>query len=320
MNNKLWYDCFIQALYEKYPKRSRLILALKDLLFIEREAVYRRLRKDVLFSIDEIVKIASEWHISLDKITGINSGKVPFLMQPINYINPSEEELKFLRQIIDSLNYFKNFPETEFMDICNKLPRQLLAGYKYLNQFYLFKWNYQYGEKKNVTPYSQTIVSEEKAKLDVDYYQAIKQVPNSNFILDRMIFDYLINDILYFHSIRLVSDKDKEFIKNDLYDLLDYMLEVADKGYYPETKSKVNLYISQINVDTNYSYTFTPSANICFVHAFGKYEIYTFEPEMVGNFKTWMQLKKRTSIPISEVDERSRIDFFTKQMQLVDKL
>jgi len=320
MNNEVWYDNFIQALYEKYPRRSHLILALKELLIIEREAVYRRLRKDVLFSIHEIVKIASEWHISLDKFTSINSGQIPFLMQQINYIEPSEQELKFLREIVQALHYFKDFPETEFMDICNKLPRQLLAGYKYLNQFCLFKWNYQYGDKKKVVPFSQTIVSAEKIKLDKEFYQAIKLIPNSNFILARMIFDDLINDILYFHSIRLVADEDKELIKNDLYSLLNYMLDVADKGYYPETQNKVNLYISQLSIDANYSYTFTPKANICFIHAFEKFEVHTHEPEMVENFRVWMQLKKRTSIQISEVDERSRIEFFAKQRLLVDRL
>jgi len=34
----------------------------------------------------------------------------------------------------------------------------------------------------------------------------------------------------------------------------------------------------------------------------------------------WMQLKKRTSIQISEVDVKSRIEFFTAQRQLVESL
>jgi hypothetical protein len=238
----------------------------------------------------------------------------------MDYINLSDEEVVFLRQIIHSINYFKDFPNTEFMDICNKLPRQLLAGYKYLNQFYLFKWVYQFGDEREVIPFSKIIVSPEKIKVTEEYYQAIKQVPNSNFIWDRMIFQYLIADIQYFHSIMLITDEEKELLKKELFDLLNYMLEVANKGYYPETQNKVNLYISEINVDTNYSYVYTPEGNICFVHVFEKHEIYTFNSEMVANFRTWMQLKKRTSIQISEVDERSRIEFFITQKQLVEKL
>ena len=320
MVNVVWYDRFIETLYEKYPKRPQLIEALMELLFIEREAAYRRLRKDVAFSVHEIIKIASAWNISLDEIIGVHSGNVSFQMRRMNYLDPSEEELSFLQQVLDGIVYLKDFSDAEFMDICNKLPRQLLAGFEHLNQFHLFKWKYQYGNEKEVIPFSEITISEEQRQLTGEYYQAIKQVPNTSFIWDRMIFEYLINDIRYFCSIYLITNEEKALIKKDLKALLNYLLEVANKGYYPETQNKVNLYISQLNIDTNYNYVFTPEANICFVHVFEKYEIYTFDPEMVANFKTWMQLKKRTSTQISEVDEKSRIEFFTKQRQLVDEL
>ena len=318
--NEVWYDNFMQTLYEKYPKRSQLLRALMDILHQERETVYRRLRQDVNFSIHEIANIASAWNISLDKMIGINTGEVSFQMRKMNYIDPSEEESLFLQKVIQGINYMGNFPEAELMDICNKLPRQLIAGFDFLNQYYLFKWMYQYGNENEVVPFSQTIVSNEKSQLTADYYKAIKQVPTSNFILDRFIFEYLINDILYFHSIYLITDDEKALIKKDLNALLDYMFEVAYKGCYPETQNKVNLYISQISIDTNYSYVFAPDANICFIHVFEKFEIYTFNQEMVKNFINWMQLKKRTSVQISEVDEKSRIEFFTRQRQLLDKL
>ena len=320
MEDVTWYDIFVENLYKKYPKKTHLVQALINLLGIEREAVYRRLRKEVMFSIAEVVKISSAWNISLDEIIGINPGQVFFQMRQMNYLIPQEEEINFLRYVIKSIDALKDSPDTEFMDICNKLPRQLVAGYEYLNQFLLFKWTYQYSTDNEVIPFSKIIISEEKRQLTKEYYQAIKQVPNTSFIWDRRVFEYLVNDIQYFCSIYLITKEEKELIKKDLLDLLDYMLEVANKGRYPETQNKVTLYLSQINVDTTYSYTFTTEANICYIHVFEKYELYSFHSEMVANFKTWMQLKKRTSIQISEVDERSRIEFFTQQRQLVERL
>ena len=320
MKNGVWYDCFLETLFAKFPKKTLLVEALMDLLHIEREAVYRRLRNRVLFSIHEIVKISSTWNISLDEITGNSTGKISFLMQPIDYVVPSKHELKFLQDIVESINNLRDCNDTEFMDICNKLPRQLIAGYSYLNQFQLFKWMYHYGNEKKPVPFGQVIISEEKLQLTADYYKAIKTVPQTNFIFDRMIFENLVRDIRYFHSIKMITDKEKELIKKDLFALLDYLLDVAIHGCYPETKNKVNLYISDINVDTNYSYTQTNQLSICFVHVFGKFEIYSLDTEMVENFKTWMRLKKRSSIQISEVDNKSRIDFFAKQHQLVDML
>ena len=321
-NSVTWYDMLIKTLDEKYPKRSELIQALVDLLCIEREAVYRRLRKDVSFSIYEIVKISSTWNISLDKITGLNSGQVPFFMQPMNYIEPSKQESKFLRHVIQSISFLKNFPDTEFMDVSNKLPRKLLAGYKYLDQFYLFKWKYLYSHEKKPLMFSQVIVSEEKRQLTAEYYKAIKNVPKSTFILDHHLFDYLVRDVQYFNSIQMINDDERELIKKDLYDLLDYLQEIATHACYPETQNKVNIFISQLNIDTNYSYTYTHKnhVNICFIHVFDKFEVHTFESEMVSNFIKWMQLRKRTSINITGVDEKSRIEYFTRQRKLVETL
>jgi hypothetical protein len=320
IENNVWYDIFLDTLNKKYPKKQDLLQALMDLLFIEREAVYRRLRRDVIFTAYEIAKIAIEWNISLDTLIGIDSGQVPFQMRQINYLDPSVDEMKFLWTVVQGIHLIKNYPDTEFMDIGNKLPRQILAGYDYLNQFYLFKWQYQYYNDKEVLPFSQAVNSEAKTKLTTEYYQAIKTVPSSNFIWDRRLFESLVSDIRYFVSINMITEEEKHLIKKDLNDLLDYLFTVASEGCYPETKNSVTIYISELNIDTNYSYTFSREANICFVHVFEKYELYTFEPKMVLLFKDWMQAKKKSSIQISVVDERSRIEYFTKQRQIVDEL
>ena len=315
-----WYDFFIEALHHKYPKKSQLTQELVDLLYIEREAVYRRLRKDVLFPVDEIVKIASEWNISLDEIIGISTGQISFQMRKMNYLDPSDDETRFLRQIIRSIGYFKDFPNTEFMDICNKFPRQIFSGYEYLNKFNMFKWIYQYGNEDEVVPFAKIELSPERLQLTADYYQAIKKVPNTFFIWDRMLFDNFVSDIKYFNAVQMITKEEKDLIRKDLFALLDYMQEVASKGFFPETHNKVTIYISQLSINTNYSYVLTPEANICFVSVFEKYDIYTFDSEMIKHFRLWMQQKKRSSIQISEVDERNRIEYFTRQRQLISTL
>ena len=50
---------------------------------------------------------------------------------------------------------------------------------------------------------------------------------------------------------------------------------------------------------------YTNQINACFIHVFGKFEIYTCNVETVKSFITWMQLKKRTSIHISGMDEKA---------------
>jgi hypothetical protein len=318
--NCVWNDNFIESLQTKFQNKTALIKALIELLDIEREAVYRRIRKEVVFPAHEIVKIASEWNISLDELTGANSEIVPFHLKHINFMDPSDEEYDYLMQMVENFRKLRLYPNAELMNVNNKIPRQLVSGYKNLTKFFYLSWAYHVGMDEDVAPFSKVILSDKVTTITTEFQKACKLVPTTNYILDNNIFYYLTKNIHYFHSINLITDKDTELIRKDLHNLLDYMLEVAHKGCYPETQNKVNLYISMLNIDTNYAYAFSPEVTFCMVNAFGKNEIFTYNPEMVANFMSWMQLKKKTSIQISEVDERSRIEYFMKQKQWIETL
>ena len=317
-DNNLWYDSFIETLFKKYPKKSQLTEKLMDLLSIEREAVYRRLRKDITFPIHELTKIASVWNISLDEIIGIKSGRIIFKTQLLDYLDPSNEDLSDIQKLY--LNKFKNIPDMEYLEVSNKLPRTLTSGFLHLDKYQLLKWTHQYTNKEKVLPFSQILYPEKLTEWLSSYHTTVKNVANTSFIWDFMLFDYLVCGIRYFHSIYLITDEEKELIKKDLYDFLNYMSEVVTKGCWPETSNEVSLYISHINIDTNYSYYYSNELKKCSVHVFAKNEIHTNDPIMVENFRNWMQLKKKSAILISKSNEKSRIEFFMKQRKLIDTL
>jgi len=319
--NDNWYDYFVESLYKGVSKRSQLVEELMDLLCLEREAVYRRLRKEVLFPINEIVKIAATWNLSLDEMIGLHQGAVSFMMKTINYLDPSEEEMVEIKKRVQRLEHIQTSCDVECMEVCNKLPRSLTAEFIALHKFDVFRWAYQYSGNVETNPsYSQITYSEQFLQELTEYARVIKHVTNMYYLWDHNLFYYLVNDIHYFHSILLVTDEEKKLLKKELHALLDYLLEVATKGYFPETNKKVTICISKVNIDTNYSYFYTEELRLCRVHVFGKYDIFSYNAEMVNNFKHWMQMKKRTSIQISEVDERGRIEFFMKQRELVNSL
>ena len=66
MKNDLLYENLVAAIKEKIPGRGKLTNQLADLLMLEKEAVYRRLRGDVPFTIFEIaISWIFRWIISL---------------------------------------------------------------------------------------------------------------------------------------------------------------------------------------------------------------------------------------------------------------
>jgi len=320
MDENTWYDAFLELLHEKFPKSSHLTSEVMNLLCLEREAAYRRLRKDVSFTVNELAKIATTWNISLDEIIGVNSGKVPFQMLPFNYINPSPKEFAGLQKRVRALDHFQLETFSEYMEVCSRFPRPLTIGFNALYRLLIFYWAYQYHNDDSHKLFS-TVTYSNDIKTEFDRYKKnMTHVKNTSFILDEMVFETYVNTIKYFNTILAITDEEKELLKQELYELLDYMIIIANKGYYPETQNKVNIYISQITIDTNYSYYYSNKLKVCRINAFGKYDINSFDSNMVENFRTWMNLKKRSSFQISEVNERKRIEYFSEQKRIVDSL
>lgn len=67
MSKDLIHEKFVGAIREKIPHKATLTNTLVDLLRLEKEAVYRRMRGDVAFSFAEIAlishKLGSRWII-----------------------------------------------------------------------------------------------------------------------------------------------------------------------------------------------------------------------------------------------------------------
>ncbi|MDR1699132.1 MAG: hypothetical protein LBR75_04850 [Prevotellaceae bacterium] len=319
MNDK-WYNIFIETLRKIYPKNKELTDALMNLLCLEREAVYRRLRKDVAFTATEIVQIVTAWHISFDDIVEKHPNGISFKGYLLDYLNPSAEDSDMMQTTVLMLEHIKKFPDLEYLEISNKIPRILYTGYPHLNRFSLLKWRYQYADEKTIT-FDQSVYLPEIAKHSLEYHESAKKLSNVNFVWDNKLFETLVSDILYFHSIYLITDAEKAMIKKELLDLLNYLSEIAIKGSWPENNNKVNLYISQLNIDTNYNYFYySGKVQLCCVQIFGKNELYSTNSAVLGDFRTWMQSKKKSSVLISAANEKSRIEFFIRQRALVNTL
>jgi hypothetical protein len=319
MVNNAWYDALLQVLSEKYPKKNQLVEALMELLFLEREAVYRRLRKDVLFTVSEVIQIARTWNISVDDILGLQSNEFRLKVQLTDYLSPSEEDLKLMKGIVQYFETIKKYPDLEYMEIGNKLPRMLIIGFPLANRMSLLRWSYYAGMPPK--PLSEVNYTTKVSEYAATYNRLVRTVPQISFVVDSRAMNYLVEDIRYFHSIALITDEEKEALKKELYSIIDYGLEMCCKGSWPETGNKVDLYISQLNIDTSYNYYYYNGAmQLCSVHVFGRSEMYTDDKIMMEKVRTMMHAKKQSSILISGVNEQGRLAYFNEQRKIVDSL
>jgi hypothetical protein len=321
MKNDMWYDLFLKTLYGRHPKRAQLTEALVDLLSLEREAVYRRLRKDVIFSIYEVVKIAGAWNISLDNIINMSTdGNYPLQMKLLKYVNPSKADYETIAYFVELLNSAGEAPESEYMEISNTLPNSLFSGFSQLAKFYTFKWLYNYGDEENTCTFGQITPNEKMRQLELAHHKGIKRIANVHYIWDKKIIVHLVDDIKYFASIYQITPEEIQRLKEEIHTFLDYMEDVTTKGYFPETNNNVNLYISQTNVDTGYAYYSSDVKKISMVRTFIRNIASSKDEKMFEKLKNWIHKKRRSSIQISGVAEKQRIDFFMEQRKITNTL
>ena len=320
MNNNIWYDYFLKTLSDKFPKKSQLTEALMDLLLIEREAVYRRLRKEVIFSVYDMAKIAGAWNISIDSIFGVVSDKSHlFQLNLLPYNDLSLEEMEALKKYFHFLKALTLLHDSEYIEITNTIPQSLLDNHPVLSKFFTFKWMYQYGNEKNIPPFNQFVLPEKTINLEKTYYKYIKQIKHLSYTWDNLIIQYLVNDILYFKSIYLLSEEDVQILKQEISMFLSSIELISIQGEFADTHNKVDFYIS-INIDTNYCYYSSSAIKACGIGVFIKSVAISQNEYICENFEKWILNQKKISIPISQVNERQRIEFFKQQSRLLEQL
>lgn len=96
------YESFLTELRKKIPQGAKLTNTLVDMLYIEREAVYRRLRGEVPFTFVEVMTVAKELGISLDNLTETDTCKSrPFQLKLVEYANPLDADFRMMQDFVE---------------------------------------------------------------------------------------------------------------------------------------------------------------------------------------------------------------------------
>lgn len=123
MSKDLIHEKLVGAIREKIPHKATLINALVDLLCLEKEAVYRRMRGDVAFSFAEIATISNKWGISLDNLLGAHSAKSrPYQLSLVEYVDPIEDDYRMWGLYNERLREAREDPASCNVECMNVLP------------------------------------------------------------------------------------------------------------------------------------------------------------------------------------------------------
>ena len=320
MKNGFLFKNLIETLQDRIPQRGKLADVLTELLGIEKEAVYRRLRGSVPFSFQELHTIAVYFSFSLDSIAD-NISLVTRQMTVLlaDFLDPQEIDYRKLEDFAASIQRLKEDPDSEAGAIGSIIPSSLCVSYEHIYKFYLFKCSHQFGNTQKIKSYAETIVPERLKQINREFVENMHTTPKLIFILDRRFIRSFVNDIRFFFDIRLISREDLLLLKEDLYLLINSLEKYAVNGHF-DSGGKVDIFLANVHIETSYNYIDSNKYKLTTIRAFTYSDSYSFDEVVFQNMKNWLNFLKRTSTLITEGNVAERIRFFERQRKIVDSL
>lgn len=315
------YDIFIEEIKKKFPGKNQIASELAAILFLEKEAIYRRLRGEVPFTFAEIVDISLHLSISLDEIVSQDISVIPwrsFLLCCVDFIEPKERDYEVIQKQTDYIGVIVQDSESEICWMADVITLPVVSIYEQLYNFYLFKWNYQFKNSDTVKKFGEIKSTDRLRNISIEKFKRIRQFKNTILIFNDDTFIELINDICYFVSACLITKEEALKLKNDLHLLINELEVLAAKGV-ADTGKNVEIYISPLRCDLSCAYFRSKNHQLTLIRSLTINGGYSTDKHILKETKNLTSSLMRTATLISETGAVERIKFFEKQRMYLEK-
>jgi len=316
----LFYQGFLSAIRNKIRHKATLVNTVTDLLGIDKDAVYRRLRGEVSFSFSEMAIIARSVGISLDAIAGIeNEQSKPTKMNFSRQVNPTELDYEMFEGHVNLLKSIKDEPDTKIMEAGIIFSHYLYHDYEHITRFLLYRWNYS-SSFGNAVPFHEITIPERLRILQIETCKYARHIKSTHYVFDSMMFQRFVLNIQYLEKVRFLKKEDVALIKNDLKSFIDDLEKIAVKGKHEETGNEVSIFISDIHVDTNYSCLKCNNMQLTLFKTFILNAVVSLDDKVYHETSSWIRSLQRLSTLISVSGEKVRANFFDTQRKIIETL
>lgn len=313
-------DELITTILANIPNGENPTTYIADILNIEREYVYRRLRGETNFTIDEIALLALKLGFSVDNIVGLK--KQDTALFDLDFLIINELEDVYLRKIEKNIEIVRNVNNSKSSNIRwagNTIPFAIFNYHPALTRFDFYKWVYQTANTKQYYYFSDFQFSNElTTKLGAYTFNA-KAPSHTTFILDNNFALSTIRSIEYFQVRGLISNSEIQELKKELLEIIGNLEFGATNGVL-KSAGKIDIYISSVNLNSTYTHIEYDD------HCLSQFIVYTVNI-LNSNNKTicdiqkgWIESMKKYSTHITQCNEIERFRYFDKQREIINKL
>jgi len=305
------------------PKSVKPFKYLMDTLDIGRESTYRRIRGNIPFTFEEIVKLSSKLNFSIDEIIEKN-------IKNNKEISDSQQRIQYSPEgffYTCHLNYYKilqtivNAEEFEISISLNRLFSFFVVNFDNLFKFYYYIWLHRFSDSSFNLRYSDIQIPTHIVSIQEKIIDKASLIKNVTFIFDRNILQKLISDLQYYFIRKLITEEELQEIKNDITDFIDYIEKnIQVGGVAEETSSNNHYYLSLLNIDMNSVYGKIDGNIVSKFWSYADTSQALGKNDLIASHNNWIHSLKRSSILISQSNEIAQASFLYQQRKNIEMI
>ena len=315
-----YYKGFVAAIQHKITNRATLVNTITELLDIDKDAVYRRLRGEVNFTFIEVATIATYLGLSLDSIVGnVTLENKPLQMTMAKHVNPTDADYRMFNNYVYLLSSIKDNTDTLLLEATNTLSNAIYYDYDNVTRLHVFSWYLGNNDGTDV-PYHEVTVPEQMRDLQKKCSEYTRHIKNTQYVWDRRMFDRIVENVKFWVRMRFIKEEDVRLIKNDFLEMLDYLEKLAARGRYEETGNEVSIYLSELLLETSYSTIKSQNLYFSQFKTFFLNSNISLDEDVYNKMSKWILGLQRKATLISVSGEKIRSEFFNTQRKIIHTL
>ncbi|MBS7252902.1 hypothetical protein [Flavobacterium branchiicola] len=304
-----YQESFLKALRSKIPKSASIIEEIAAVLEISYDASHRRISEKSKFSIDETIKLADHFNISLDnlyskkeKVIVEKTIEIETLKDMLHYFKSSAEQIEVLTKNKNTILFYsaKDIPLFYFMDGT------------ILSKFKAFVWLNLLNKNNKKTSFEHFVVDESFA----EYMQKLKKA-YENTAVNEVWNDTTINSslqqILYFYEAGLLNLKNANALCIDLKRIINSI-----KVKCNETNDKFSIYYNELILLNNNMLIETEEKLTMFVPYTLLGYFITDNEESCKNVHEFFKQQIQNSVPLKLSGIKEQNLFFNRAIRKID--
>jgi hypothetical protein len=307
----------VNAILEHIPTGEKPVSYIMKVLGLSRESVYRRLRKEIPFSVAELAKLALSLEISVDRIIEKSeANNFSFDLRLKKTANSANAYIKLFQVYNHYLQNVIKTKDSETFMALNEIPPLFTILSDNLFKFDYYKWFITNKKKSKQCSFSDLSIPDELLTMRKKAYINIQQVNNVSVLFSPTTYLSLIKNIQYYYHRKLLTRDELLLLKNDILDFINLGEKIVTSGYY-NPNSKVDFYLSPLFINSNILYLKYGKTAEAHFWVYQNIPLIVQNPEICSIQKEWFQSLKKRSTLISLSNEILQAGFYTKQREYV---